>query len=195
MKRLVLTALLGTACGGSAEEQATADPLPAEFPFEYISLSVNGSTRVVGSDDLEVTIEVRPADGLGFSQGGLYPIQYGIGYHYPLEGSLRLSLMNCEELDNGFVNGSCAATLAEFVLSVPADEQYPDPITDEATLTLAAPVAGTADSFLDGSYEAMFEPTELVLATKSGGSSSRHTADLSVLFDDESAGVQGVLSK
>lgn len=195
MKRLKLLALLVAGCGGSAEERATADPLPAEFPFEYVSLSASGSARVAGSDTLEVTIELSPADGGGLSQGGLYPVQYGIGYHFPLEGSIRVTLTDCEERDMGFVIGSCAATLWDFELRVPADLRYPDPFTDESTLSLAEPVGGTAASFIGSSYEAVFEPTEVVLSTKSGTSSSRYAAELSALFDDEAVNVQGTLSK
>lgn len=198
MKRrapLALAALLVAACGGSAEERVNADPLPEEFPFEYVSMVVSGAVAVATSDEIEYTMLLSPADGRDRSQGGLYPAQYGIGYFYPLEGTLRATLSDCEDQDTGFAIATCEAELSHFELRIPGDEQYPDPFTDEASVSLVEPVRGSAVSYVSGSYEVVFEPTELLLKTKSGASRSRYAAELSASFDADAFSLQGALSK
>jgi hypothetical protein len=157
-----------------------ADPLPAEFPFDYVELLVVGPATLESTDPLRHSAAFAPS--AEHENGGLYPIQYGIGYFYPTSGEARVEIGACVEEDSGFVAASCEASLLE--LAVTRRPDYPDEFMDESTFSLEAAAHGTAARMFDESYELELGEVVILAETRTGASRSRYAGALEVRLAD-----------
>jgi hypothetical protein len=181
--KLACCALLFSACGGVVAEDRTAEPLPSEFAFEHMSVFLNGSGELAGGDTPSFTARFETGSGSG--TGGLYPVQYGIGYFFPTAGRLRIDVAECTAQDQGFFDALCVARLAEWNLTVTSRADHPHAFMDEATFVLEQPITGTAyRSVLDGSYTLSVEAVTLYAETRTGASSSRYEGALDAVLGE-----------
>jgi len=176
------------ACGGTADHGPPADPLAAEFPFQEIWVGVTGP----GAFDVEDPLRYSATFSASVDQenGGLYPLQYGIGYFYPTRGVARAEISSCRQLEPGSDEVSCEATL-ELELTVAHRPEYPDEFMEDSTFTLSAP--GTA-LILEGWFELGIADAIVVAETRAQGSRSSYVANLRALIGDTMQ-IDGVFRK
>jgi hypothetical protein len=127
---LACCAVLAGACGGAVAEERSAEPLPSEFPFEYLRVFLTGSGVLGDGETPSFTAKFEA--GSDDRSGGLYPVQYGIGYFFPAAGELRIEITDCSAEDLGFYDAICAARLTEWNLTVASRADHPHPFMDEA---------------------------------------------------------------
>jgi hypothetical protein len=185
-------ALLACACGVAVDEDSPADPLPSEFVFEYLSISLAGTGEPSSADPPAFTARFDAAREFG--ESGLYPVQYGIGYFYPVEGGLAVELSDCEEEDSGFYDRTCVARLTAWRLTVTPRADYPNAFMDGATFT-AVPASGTAHrSVLDGTYDLSVQAATVLAETRTGASSSEYHGELGLTLG-EAVELRALLAK
>ena len=174
--RALVLSLASSACGGDWQTDATPAPLPAEFPFNYISLFVGGQATRESADPLRYSTTFSASvDG---EDGGLYPVQYGIGYFYPTSGEARIEIGACVEEEGGFTVARCKASLLELELRVTPRSDYPDEFMDESSFSLQAPVHGTAARSFDESYDLELGTGVILAKTRTGASRTSYAAEL-----------------
>jgi hypothetical protein len=182
VRALVILSLASSACGGDLDPGRPADPLPAEFPFDYIELLVAGPATLESTEPLRYSTAFAPA--AESESGGLYPIQYGIGYFYPTSGDARVEIGACVEEDSGFVTASCEASLLELELTVTRRPDYPDEFMDESTFSLEAAAHGTALRMFDESYELELGEVVILAETRTGASRSSYAGAIGAKLAD-----------
>lgn len=175
-RALVVLSLASSACGGNSDPAGTAAPLPAEFPFGYISLFVTGEATLESTEPLRYATTFSPSAER--ENGGLYPIQYGIGYFFPTSGEARIEIDACVEEESGFITASCEASLLALELTVTPRPDYPDEFMDECTFSLEAPVHGTAARNFDESYDLELGNVVILAETRTGASRSSYVGEI-----------------
>ena len=178
-----------TACGGTADGRPP-DPLPAEFPFQEIWVGVTGP----GAFDVEDPFRYAATFSASVDQenGGIYPLQYGIGYFYPTRGEARAEMASCRELEPGGDEISCEVTL-ELELTVAYRPEYPDEFMEDSTFSLSEGARGTALMF-EGWFEIGIADAIVVAETRARGSRSSYSASLRALMGDTMQ-IDGVFRK
>ncbi len=180
---LLCCALVLGACGGAVETDRTAEPLPREFPFDYLTIALNGAGVLVDGDTPTFTATFE--SGQERQAGGLYPVQYGIGFFFPVTGRLRVDFTRCLDEDAGFYDRTCDVELSAFELSVTPRADLPDPFMDESTFALAEPTTGTARRYAgDDTYEMFVESATLRAATRTGASSNEYQGGLEITLGE-----------
>lgn len=173
--RAALACLLLCACGGRVDPDESAEPLPSEFPFQYVGLQLFGGGVLDEGDPASYAAGFDATD----ERSGLFPVQYGIGYFYPATGDLEVELSDCTAQESGFYDLACTARLTALTLTVTSRADYPDAFMDEATFALGQPAAGEAQRWVqDDTYELAVEALTLRAETRTGASSSEYQGGL-----------------